>query len=52
MHLPAQDRYLVSEHEQLDVLGAAVAASWVNICRICRRIWYASEGFMTGIVKE
>jgi hypothetical protein len=24
VHLPAQDRHLVSEHEQFDVLGAAV----------------------------
>jgi len=38
------------KHQQLDVLRAAIPRQLVNICRICRRIWYASEGFMIRIV--
>jgi hypothetical protein len=46
VHLPTQDRYLVAEYEQFDVLGAAVTGE-VG-CRICRSSWYASEALMAG----
>jgi hypothetical protein len=47
VHLAAPHGHLVTQDEQLDVLGPAITASWVNIRRICRSNRYTQEALIT-----
>jgi hypothetical protein len=51
VNLPAEHRHLMTQNEQLNVLGAPPSrASWVNICKSYRRSRYTNDAAIHPIV--
>jgi hypothetical protein len=50
VHLSAQHRDLMAQHQQFDFLGPAVAGELVNICSTWRSSRYTNEALTASIV--